>query len=827
MTEHSSFSIHEVASKLGRPEKDILESAKEILNINNAVMFNLEQYERLSTHFREKDSEVDHREKNKRLTIKARVQTRNTTMRRGGVPVEIRKQRGKKAKKETGKVASLPAMEASSIVKAPVMTVKPKQEDAKERHALQDKILDTVSQLNKGNDLAEHKAEEAPQEIKVDAKAGAEVLAKPIEGKKERNKKSSNKKRKTITVDEENARAHQEKHKRRRKASKEAPATQVFTKPVAAKKITVEIPESISVRELALAMSLKSEVVKEKLDELEEDVKGIDEPVEQATAELIVEELGHKPVAVTTEKASEYMNNLMSEIGEKTVTRHPVVTVMGHVDHGKTSLLDYIRNTKVTDSESGGITQHIGAYQVETKGGKITFIDTPGHEAFTEMRARGAHVTDFVVLVIAADDGVQPQTVEAIDHAKAADVPIIVAVNKIDVAEYKKEDIYQQLSAAGLLPEEWSGDVIVVPVSAMTGEGVDKLLESILLTAEIHKEKMGASLDVKANGYVVEVNTDKGLGPVITCIVRQGVLEKGQFVLCDTAFGKVRALRDENGKLVDKVGPSTPVQIQGIPEMPKVGCEFVVADSEVKARQHIKERKHRIKQQEIANQSIRQDADSFEEQFERIKREEERKVLNVIIKADVAGTCEALEQKLSKIGNENANIVVIRSGVGEITESDVILAQASDATLIGFRVTASAKTRKLINERNVLLTTKDVFYDVTDEIKAQLEGMLVPVVKENVKGTATVKEVFTIHKVGRIAGCGVMEGKIDSKLPARVVRDGTIVYKTKIAELRHHKDKAQVINAGSDCGIHLEKFSDFKPGDIIESFEEVNVQQKL
>ena len=430
-----------------------------------------------------------------------------------------------------------------------------------------------------------------------------------------------------------------------------------------------------------------------------------------------------------------------------------------------------------------------------------------------------------MVLVVAADDGVMNQTREAIDHAKAAKVPMIVALNKIDVPNAReRNEILQQLSAEGLQPEEWGGDVMVVPVSAQTGEGIDKLLEAITLTAEILDLK--APLDVDAYGTVIEARKEKGLGPMVTAIVLAGSLRKGQFLLCDTEFGKVRALRDEDGVAVDEVGPSMPVQIQGMPDLPMVGCEFYVADTEGKAREHAAERKRMLRAQDLAHEK-QVHAESFEELLEITQSEEEKKGLNLVVKADVSGTCEALQQALSKIGNEDASVKVLRSDVGQVTDTDVILAAASSALLIGFRVTASSKTRKSIVERGVKAFFSDVLYEVTDYVTAEVEGLLTPIVEEKILGVAQVKEIFNIHKIGRIAGCAVVEGQVDSSRPVRVVRDGAVVYKTKIDELRHFKDKVKSVNAGSDCGIHLERFSDFKPGDSIESYEEVTTKRTL
>ena len=841
MTIAAKYSLDKAAQLLKRPNSDIVDAVPEVLNRKTAIMFTVEDVEKLGTYFREKDSARGGGQR-KKLTVTGKFPPRKTGA-RSAVPIEYRKQRGK------GRVRGAPKTPAEQVpAKVEVVEEVPEaivpqpappinDKEAQQKRDEQNKLLDKVSSLNtaKVNSSGDADGQVAEAEVEEKEPSVAEAAPeqvpddKPPAAEKTERTAASKKKvghdRRTLTVEGASV-AERNKKLRRRRAAKGAPSRQAFQLPEHVKAIKVEIHDKMSPRILATAMSLKIDAVMEKLAEIEEGVEETD-VLEPDTAWLVVEEFGHHPVKAISVTDSEYIASIKDAVGKDVVTRHPVVTIMGHVDHGKTSLLDYMRKSKITEGESGGITQHIGAYQVDTPAGMITFIDTPGHEVFTEMRARGANATDIVVLVVAADDGVQPQTREAIDHAKAAGVPIVVALNKIDLVETKKDDVLQQLSAEGLQPEDWGGDILVVPVSAVTGEGIDKLQEAILLTAEMHGEHLKASLDVDAHGTVIEVKTVKGLGPVITGIVRQGVLRKSQFLLCDTAYGRIRTLQDENGKNVTKVGPSTPVQITGISEMPTVGCEFFVADSEAKAREHADERKHRLRQQELANQTAPVEADSFEEHLEMMQRDENRKILNLIIKADVAGTCEALENVLGNIGNADALVSVIHSGVGAVTDSDVTLAQASNATLIGFRVTANGKTHKMINERNVQTVFEDVFYEVSDRVKAMLEGMLVPVVEEHVRGRAKVKEVFSIHKVGRIAGCGVVEGTMDFKLPVRVVRDGAVVYKTKIHELRHHKDKVQSINSGSDCGIHLEKFSDYKPGDMIESLEEISTKPTL
>ncbi|MBF2734514.1 MAG: translation initiation factor IF-2 [Betaproteobacteria bacterium AqS2] len=598
------------------------------------------------------------------------------------------------------------------------------------------------------------------------------------------------------------------------------PKRQEFAKPIKERILEIEVPDRIEAARLAEKMAVKAEAVIAKLRELDLDEA---EELDQDAACLVVEEFNHRPVRMRT--AAEDLIKGDRGTGSEVVRRPPIVTVMGHVNHGKTTLLDQIRKARVAASEDGGITQHIGSYQVQTEYGSVTMIDTPGHEVFSEMRARGANLTDIVVLVVAVDDGVQPQTLEAIAHARDAKVEIVVALNKIDIPGADKSAILNELAAQGIETTALGGAVPVVEISALHGQNIDGLLKEIIDIAELHEFK--APVDVEPQGTVIEAKMEKGLGPVATAIVKEGRLRKGSYLICDVAHGKVRELRDENGQVIKEAGPSTPVQIQGLSDLPQVGCDFYVT-TEQRARDYVKEVRFRSQQHAHANsRTDRVEADSIQEMLRMAKEVEEKKVINLVLKADVAGTREAMLQALEKIGNDSAELKVVLSGLGPITESDVNMAAASGALMVGFRVTANSKARKLIEDRKLRTYFSDVFYEVTDFVRAQLEGMLQPVVNEEVRGAALVKEVFTIHKIGRIAGCGVTEGTIERKLPVRVVRDGTIVAKTKIAELRHYKDQADSVKAGSDCGICLERFADFKPGDLIETYEEITSAQKL
>ena len=627
---------------------------------------------------------------------------------------------------------------------------------------------------------------------------------------------------KKIALSEDDKKKRENKQRKRRKVLSvgeiKTVAKEEFTKPTVPEQITVDLPPEVELKQLAEDLKLKQSEVVAKVVEID-DSFSIDNPpasIERAMAILVVEDLGHGYNEVD-DQSYELIKEKLNAEGKQVVNRPPVVTVMGHVDHGKTSLLDYIRKTKVADGESGGITQHIGAYQVEFDKKKITFIDTPGHEVFTEMRSRGAKVTDIVILVVAADDGVQPQTIEAISHAKAAKVPIIVAINKIDLPNTEIEKIKTELAVQGLQAEDWNGDTTMVPISAHTGEGIDDLLEHVLLNADMLELK--TSQDVPSSGTIIEARVEKGRGAICTVIVNKGILRKGEPVLCDLEYGKVRALYDENGKQIKEAYPSTPVQIQGLPSLPRVGHKFIVLKEEQKVRNYIKEQQDRLRRRSITKQQDLYDVTSADEMFQLAESLQERNELNVIIKVDVAGSEEAMENALSKIGNEEAKVKIIHSGVGAISESDVLLAHTSGAIIIGYRVVANGKVKSLIKDRNVNVFYSDVFYQVTDYLKDTLAGMLSPVEEDKVQGVARVKEVFHINKVGKVAGCAVEDGVINRKLPVRIVRDGKIIAKTEIAELRHFKDITDKVSAGSDCGIFLAQFSDFKPGDEIESYE--------
>lgn len=575
----------------------------------------------------------------------------------------------------------------------------------------------------------------------------------------------------------------------------------------------VVLEDSITVQDLAGQLGKKATDVIMKLMTMGV-MATINQELDVDTATIIAEEFG-ATVEVKVSKEEELFTDI-EDAPEDLQHRPPVVTIMGHVDHGKTSLLDMIRSTHVTSTEAGGITQHIGAYQVETHGQKITFLDTPGHEAFTAMRARGAQITDIAILVVAADDGVMPQTIEAIDHAKAAKVPIIVAVNKIDKPEADPERIKQELTNYGLVPEEWGGDTIMVPVSAKKGIGIDDLLDMILLVAEMAELK--ANPNRNAKGKVIESKLDKGRGPVVTLLVQAGTLHVGDFLIVGTTQGRIRAMFDYKGRSLKTAGPSMPVEILGLNEVPEAGDDYIAVDNEKLAKQVADKRQKEKHQQEIA----RNTKVSLEDLFAQIK-EGEIKELNIVLKADVQGSIEAIRQSLEKLGNDEVRVNIIRTAVGGIREADVMLAAASNALIIGFNVRPDANARKLAEKEEIQINTYRVIYEAIEDVKAALSGMLDPDIKEVELGQAEIRSIFKVPKVGAVAGCYITEGKFTRSARVRVVRDGVVIHEGNLASLKRFKDDVKEVASGFECGLSIERFNDIKEGDILEAytFEEV------
>ncbi|WP_285422986.1 translation initiation factor IF-2 [Pseudomonas sp. efr-133-TYG-103a] len=580
----------------------------------------------------------------------------------------------------------------------------------------------------------------------------------------------------------------------------------------------VKIGETITVGDLAQQMSVKAAEIIKFMFKLGTPAT-INQVLDQETAQLVAEELGHKVTLVSDTALEDSLAESLKFEGE-TVPRAPVVTVMGHVDHGKTSLLDYIRRAKVAAGEAGGITQHIGAYHVETDRGMVTFLDTPGHAAFTAMRARGAKATDIVILVVAADDGVMPQTIEAVQHAQAAGVPLVVAVNKIDKPGADMDRIRSELSVHGVTSEDWGGDTPFVPVSAKVGTGVDELLEAVLLQAEVLE--LVATPSAPGRGVVVESRLDKGRGPVATVLVQDGTLRQGDMVLVGSNYGRVRAMLDENGKPIKEAGPSIPVEILGLDGTPDAGDEMSVVADEKKAREVALFRQGKFREVKLA----RAHAGKLENIFENMGQEE-KKTLNIVLKSDVRGSLEALQGALNGLGNDEVQVRVVGGGVGGITESDANLALASNAVLFGFNVRADAGARKIVEQEGLDMRYYNVIYDIIEDVKKALTGMLGSDVRENILGIAEVRDVFRSPKFGAIAGCMVIEGVVFRNRPIRVLREDIVIFEGELESLRRFKDDASEVRAGMECGIGVKSYNDVKVGDKIEVFEKVQVARSL
>ncbi|MEH6566874.1 MAG: translation initiation factor IF-2 [Halopseudomonas sp.] len=591
-----------------------------------------------------------------------------------------------------------------------------------------------------------------------------------------------------------------------------------FEKPTGPLVREVVIGETITVAELAQKMSVKAaEVIKYMFKN--GNMVTINQVLDQDTATIVAEDMGHKVKQMKESALEDSLVESMVHEGEE-MSRAPVVTVMGHVDHGKTSLLDYIRRAKVASGEAGGITQHIGAYHVETDRGMVTFLDTPGHAAFTAMRARGAKATDIVILVVAADDGVMPQTEEAVAHAKAAGVPLVVAVNKIDKEDADPDRIKNALAALDVIPEEWGGDTMFMHVSAKVGTGIEELLEAVLLQAEVLELK--AQPSAPGRGVVVESRLDKGRGPVATVLVQNGTLRQGDIVLAGVNYGRVRAMLDENGKTIKEAGPSIPVEILGLDGTPDAGDELTVVTDEKKAREIALFRQGKFREIKLA----RQQSAKLENMFENMGQDE-KKTLNVVLKADVRGSLEALQASLTELGNDEVQVKIVSGGVGGITETDANLALASNAVVFGFNVRADAAARKIIESEGLDLRYYSVIYEIIDDVKKALGGMLGSDVREQILGVAEVRDVFRSPKFGAIAGCMVIEGTVYRNRPIRVLREDVVIYEGELESLRRFKDDVAEVRNGMECGIGVKNYNDVRSGDRIEVFERVQVQRSL
>ena len=754
-------------------------------------------------------------------------------------------ERAQKEKAAKEKEAAEKAKQVQSAVNNPVKSVDPEKEKRKAEEA---------ELRRKAEELARQKAEEQARKAAEEAKRYAEhsddeshsnaddysdynlTSSYALEAEDEEERRNENRGRGKNKVakakkggrDDESNKNERESNRRNQKdvkggkgkqAKKGSALQQAFTKPTQAVNRDVVIGETITVAELASKMAVKATEVIKTMMKMGA-MATINQVIDQETAQLVAEEMGHK---VIVRKENELEEAVMSDrdVDAELVTRAPVVTIMGHVDHGKTSLLDYIRKAKVASGEAGGITQHIGAYHVETEDGKmITFLDTPGHAAFTSMRARGAKATDIVVLVVAADDGVMPQTIEAIQHAKAAGVPIVVAVNKIDKPEANPEHVEQELLQYDVIAEKFGGDVQFVYVSAKKGTGVDELLEAILLQSEVLE--LTAVKNAMATGVVIESYLDKGRGPVATILVQSGTLNKGDILLCGLEYGRVRAMRDENGKEVDEAGPAIPVEVLGLSGVPAAGDEATVVRDEKKAREVALYRQGKFREVKLA----RQQKAKLENMFSNME-EGDVAELNVIVKADVQGSVEAIVQSLMELSTDEVKVKVVGSGVGGITETDATLATASNAIIVGFNVRADGSARRIIETENIDLRYYSIIYELLNEIKAAMSGMLQPEFKQEIIGLAEVRDVFRHPKFGAIAGCMVTEGVVKRNNPIRVLRDNVVIFEGELESLRRFKDDVSEVRNGMECGIGVKNYNDVKVGDQIEVFEVVEIKRSI
>lgn len=649
---------------------------------------------------------------------------------------------------------------------------------------------------------------EEPESIKTDYKKGKKKPKYQPAARDESEHDSHNKRNKG------KKRRNNEKSDKYREA--EESLTHGFAMPTAPVKREVLVPETITVSELAKRMSVKAAEVIKVMMGLGA-MATINQVIDQETAIIVVEEMGHVARILKEDAIEDTLGDVLSK-GSNNLSRAPVVTIMGHVDHGKTSLLDYIRRTKVAAGEAGGITQHIGAYHVSTAKGDITFLDTPGHAAFTAMRARGAQATDIVILIVAADDGVKPQTIEAIQHAKAAKVPIIVAINKMDKPGVDTERVMTELSGYDVIPEPWGGDTMFLNISAKTGQGIDELLDAVLLQSEVLE--LTAHTDGAAKGIVIESRLDKGRGPVATVLVQSGTLRKGDIILAGLQYGRIRALVSDNGTPVDSAGPSIPVEVLGLSSIPHAGDDAIVVPDEKKAREVALFRQGKFRDVKLA----RRQKTSLEGIMENMTAAEV-KALNIVLKADMQGSVEAISDAMVKLSNDEVKVEVIASGVGGITESDVHLALASNGLLIGFNVRADAGAKRLAEQESVSLHYYSVIYDIVDQVKGALTGMLAPKFKEQIVGIAEVRDVFKSPKLGAIAGCMVIEGAIKRNNPIRILRDNVVIYEGTLESLRRFKDDVSEVRQGIECGVGVKNYNDVKSGDLIEVFETIEIKR--
>ncbi|ALE52508.1 translation initiation factor IF-2 [Candidatus Thioglobus autotrophicus] len=761
------------------------------------------------------------------ISVSRKPSGKTTNSTSGGVKVQVKKKRVKQvvAEAETETGVNEAALAAQAALDA--------GRDADEKLLAQDaKRLEMVrlqkeqaDALKTQKDTANQEQETAKTEDKVEEKAAEKSKeAKPAEDKKpQRLRNTANNKapgRKQLHVARHNPNRKLKKKDRTRLSQKiqEEQAQHGFQKPVEKVMHEIAVPENIKVSDLAQKMTTKAGEVLKVLMGMGV-MATLNDVIDQDTALLVVEEMGHKGVVSVEETIEDVLVEKSKPIGDETA-RPPVVTIMGHVDHGKTSLLDYIRQAKIADGEAGGITQHIGSYQVETANGKITFIDTPGHAAFSKMRSRGANATDLIILVVAADDGVMPQTIESIKHAKKAGVPIIVAINKIDKEGADLDKIKQVLSTHDVISEDWGGDVMMVPVSAHTGEGIDALLEAITLTAEVLE--FSAVAKGPANGTVLEARLEKGRGKVTTILVQSGTLKKGDIMIAGLEYGKVKQIVNDQGKVLKEAGPSTPVEVLGLSGVPNSGDEVLVVESERKAREVADFRKTKEREAELQRQQA-----SKMENFLQKMEEGDVSTVNVLLKSDVRGSAQALVEALEELSTDEVRVKVVSSGVGGISNTDITLAATSEALVLGFNVRADTMARKMADSEGVRIEYYSIIYNLIDDVKAIMSGLLSPALSENIIGIANVKDVFRSQKLGDIAGCMVQEGVVRRDSPIRVLRDSVVIFEGELESLRRFKDDVKEVKSGTECGIGVAGYNDVQPGDQIEVFERIETARTL
>ncbi|KXO12029.1 MULTISPECIES: translation initiation factor IF-2 [Marinobacter] len=839
----ADVTVKQLAADVGAPVdrllKQIVEAGLKARSENDAVTSDEKQ--QLLTYLRKTHGEAQ-AEPNK-ITLKRKTTTTLKAGKAKTVNVEVRKRRTyiKRAELQPEpeveapkpeEVAEQPVAESPVVDEAPKVAAEQQEQPAETAAPSEPAAAEPVQE-----EKSEPELETAPEDIPMPPPEDEGRDRKPkkkkekvrergddIEEGKPKKKQAGHRGPRSrpveepLVISEDEEESLPRKQLRAKKKPKEK--RHAFERPTKPMVREVQIPETITVGDLAQRMAVKAADVIKTLMGMGV-MATINQALDQETAVLVTEELGHKPKAVSEDAFEEEVLSEITELheGKEKIKRAPVVSVMGHVDHGKTSLLDYIRRTKVAAGESGGITQHIGAYHVETDHGMVSFLDTPGHAAFTAMRARGAQCTDIVILVVAADDGVMPQTKEAVQHARSAGVPLVVAINKMDKEEADPDRIKNELSALDVIPEDWGGDVQFVPVSAHTGLGIDDLLEAVLLQAEILE--LEASPDASARGVVVESSLERGRGSVATVLVQNGTLRQGDMVVAGSFYGKVRAMTDEAGKQVKEAGPSIPVEILGLNGTPDAGDEFFAVADEKKAKELAEFRQTREREQRLQ----RQQAAKLENMFENMGKDEV-KTLNVVLKTDVRGSLEAITKALQDLGNEEVQVKIVSSGVGGIAETDVSLAMATNAVIFGFNVRADTASKRLVEQEGLDLRYYSIIYNLIDDVKSALTGMLKPEFREDIVGIADVRDVFRSPKFGQVAGCMVTEGTVYRNKPIRVLRDNVVIFEGELESLRRFKDDVPEVRNGMECGIGVKGY-DVKVGDQIEVFDRVRVERQL